>query len=357
VPDRVPISTYELVGYNSRSWENQEPSYARLMDYIRQHTDCICMWDPATNETILGTAAAVEAETRTERHSDATVTRRTMHAPGGTLFQTQTTVDGVHTVWRTERWCKSPADVDVALSVPYAPVDFDSSDLPRIRAEVANRGVLMSSVGDPLLYAAELMSLGDFTVWAMQETDHFARTIATIATRVFENLRRQVQAAPVDLYRICGPEYATPPFLPPTFFERFVQPYVMEMVQIIHGAGAGARVHCHGRIGRVLDAILATDADGLDPCEPPPDGDTTLADVKRRAGRRLCLFGNVELKLLEHGSAAKVEAAVRGCMDAAKPGGGYVIMPTAAPIDVPLAPRTEANYISFIDAALECGQY
>ena len=25
-PDRVPISTYELVGYNIAAWENQQPS-------------------------------------------------------------------------------------------------------------------------------------------------------------------------------------------------------------------------------------------------------------------------------------------------------------------------------------------
>jgi len=44
MPDRVPISSYELVGYNSQAWENREVSYAHLMDTIRASTDCICMW-------------------------------------------------------------------------------------------------------------------------------------------------------------------------------------------------------------------------------------------------------------------------------------------------------------------------
>jgi len=43
VPDRVPISTYELCGYNPDSFENQDPSYAGLMALIRTHTDCIYM--------------------------------------------------------------------------------------------------------------------------------------------------------------------------------------------------------------------------------------------------------------------------------------------------------------------------
>jgi len=357
VPDRVPISTYELVGFNSRAWENREPSYARLMGHIREHTDCICMWNPGSNEAFLGSSAQVDMDVSRERDGDMVVTRRIIHAPAGTLSQTEKVLDGVHTVWATERWCKSVEDVDAALSVPYEPLDYDGADRSRVRAEVADNGIVMSSVADPLLLAAELMAFGDFTVWATTETAHFARTVDLLSERVLENLRRMLDAAQVDLYRICGPEYATPPFLPPAFFDRFVEPYVSEMIGLIHSRGAMARLHCHGKIGSVLEAILRTGADGLDPCEPPPDGDVELEEVKRRAGDRMSLFGNLELKLLETGTAADVEEAVQQCMSAAKPGGGFVIMPTAAPINVPLAPRTEANYMRFIDTALKLGQY
>ena len=82
-----------------------------------------------------------------------------------------------------------------------------------------------------------------------------------------------------------------------------------------------------------------------------------MPEVKRRAGQRLCLFGNLQLKLLEHGTPEQVEEAVRGCMDAAKAGGGFVIMPTAAPISTPLPRQTAENYRVFIETALECGGY
>ena len=38
-PDRVPISTYELSGYNSQAFENNDPSYKTLMDAIREMTE------------------------------------------------------------------------------------------------------------------------------------------------------------------------------------------------------------------------------------------------------------------------------------------------------------------------------
>lgn len=215
----------------------------------------------------------------------------------------------------------------------------------------------MASLADPLLLAAELMEFGEYTIWAAKETDHFARTVAVLHERNQENLKRLLKANVVELYRICGPEYATPPYLPPALFRRFVVPYVTQMVETIHAAGGKVRFHCHGKVRQVLEMIVETGADALDPCEPPPDGDITLVELKRRAGDRLCLFGNLELKLLEHAAADDVEATVKQCMDSAKAGGGYVIMPTAAPINIPLAKKTEENYIRFIEAALEYGRY
>ncbi len=44
-------------------------------------------------------------------------------------------------------------------------------------------------------------------------------------------------------------------------------------------------------------------------------------------------------------------------MDQAKDGGGFVLIPTAGPINVPLSPKTEANYKALIDAGLEFGRY
>lgn len=356
-PDRVPISTYELVGYNSRAFENNDPSYANLMAAIREKSDCFCLWDPGSNETFLASSFPVEMDVQECREGNITVRKRTLHTPEGVLTQTTKIIDGVHTTWQTEHWCKSLRDVAAALSVPYEPLEYDVSDYARIKGEVGENGIIMVSLADPLWLAADLMSFQDYVVWARTDSESFARTVAVMHGRVMENLRRLLAVNVADLHRICGPEYATPPFLPPGCFERFVVPYVTEMVELIHSKGAKTRFHCHGRIGQVLDMVLETGADGLDPCEAPPDGDVVLGEVKRRVGGRMCLFGNLQLKVLEHGAAAEVEKAVEECMASAKRGGGYVIMPTAAPIHSPLAGKTEENYLRFIDAALKYGKY
>ena len=340
-----------------RAFENNEPSYARLMDAVREKTDCICMWGPQSNHKVFCSSHPVDIDVEEERVGDTTILRRTLHTPKGDLTNTSKIIDNVHTVWQTEHWCKDLDDVERALSVPYEPLVYDPSDYTRICEEVGDHGIIMDGAADALCVVAELMEFGAFTVWAMSETDHFARTMDAIHERNMENLRRALDANVADLYRICGPEYMTPPYLPPVFFERFVVPYVKEMVDLIHGRGSLVRLHCHGKIGQVLDCMIETGADAIDPCEAPPDGDIELADLKRRAGDRLCLCGNLELKLLELGSTEDVRRTVIDCMEAAKHDGGYIILPTAAPINVPLAKKSEENYLTFIDTALEHGAY
>jgi hypothetical protein len=365
IPDRVPINTYELAGLDSLDWYNQQPSYRGLMDYIREKTDCITNWNPrpATDsytcqERFLCSDFPVAIKTLTESTDAFERTTQVCHTPKGTLRSIQQRSQNVYTTWRAEHWCKSIEDVDKALSVPYEPAKYDASDLPRVRGELGDHGIILASVGDPAYLAADLMSFQDFLMWAYENTDHFAKTVEILAERVLENLRRNLDCCVVDAYRIVGPEYFTPPYLSPAFFKRFVLPHVAAMVDLIHSRGAKARIHCHGKIAKVLDMALATGCDGIDPCEPPPDGDMELRDVVQAClARRVSVWGNIELKLLETGSVAEVRAAVEQSMRAAKAGGGFVLMPTAAPINVPLSSKTEENYRAFIDAGLEFGSY
>ena len=365
IPDRVPINTYELAGRNSLDWYNQQPSYRGLMDYVRAHTDCITNWNPrpATDrytceERFLCSDYPVEIEARTESAGQFQRTTRICHTPKGDLRSVTQAAADVYTTWQVEHWCKSTADVDAALSVPYEPARYDASDLTRVRAELGDEGLVMASVGDPAYLAADLMSFQDYLMWAFEHTDHFARTVSVIAERVMENLRRQLDCCVLDVYRIVGPEYFTPPYLPPAMFQRFIVPHVAAMTRLIHERGGKVRLHCHGKMRHVLDMILETGCDGIDPCEPPPDGDIELDELKRRCqARGVSVWGNIELKLLEQATPAQVRAEVQKIMDQAKAGGGFVLMPTAAPINLPLAPKTQANYEAFIDAGLEFGRY
>ncbi len=376
VPDRVPVNTYELSGFDSRDWYNRQPAYARLMDRVRGDTDCITNWNPAIRapggaaDRSVGSGTAYLDHALAESSSPVPVERKvdsdgrreriteTAHTPSGPVRRVIQVEDGVNTIWQVEHWCKSTEDVDRVLSIPFEPLDYDASDHVRVRAELGDRGLVMASLSDPAYVAADLMSMEDFLVWAVSNLDHFARTVAILGERVKENLKRQLARCVVDAYRVCGPEYFTPPYHRPEMFERFVLPHVSDMVRIVHDAGALVRVHCHGKISRVLDMIIATGCDGVDPCEAPPAGDIALGEVKGRcAPAGVSVWGTVQLEMLEFAEAGIVRDHVRQCMTQAKAGGGYVLVPCAAPINADLSSRTESNYMTMIEAALEFGVY
>ena len=356
-PDRVPINTYELQGFNPHDWANGDSSYARLMQQIREYTDGIYNWGPSSNIRFLMSAYPVEMTTEVTREGEFEVTRRTLQTPKGPLTQVTKIKENVHTVWEIEHWCKSIEDVDRALSIPFEPPSYDGSAFQSVRDELGDHGIVMNSLVDPLLRAGKLMSFSNFTLWALTERDHFMRAVRTCHERTMECLRRELDSAVVDLYRICGPEYATPPYLPADYFREGVVPYVSEMVDLLHHRGAKARLHCHGKIATVLDMIVETGADAIDPCEPPPDGDIELADVKKRVGDKLCIFGNIELHALEQLDRNDIVKLVKEILRDAMEGGGFVLLPTAAPINTPLALRTEENYLAMIETALEYGRY
>lgn len=351
--DRVPISTYELSGWNENAWENKEPSYARLMDAIREYTDCIEMCDP-----YLDTGPDPNCETETWREGISVFTRRTYHAKDRDLTALYRVDEGVHTTWTIQHPLEDIGDIDAYLSLPDRTPRFDYGEFSRRRDRLGGRGVMMVSIGDPICQAANLFEMGTLLVHAITVPEKIRYLLDALHERQMHELRDILKNDMRDvLFRICGPEYATPPYLPPARFHDLVTAYLIPICREIREAGGIPRIHCHGKIGRVLDEFMLTCAEGLDPIEPPPDGDIGLAEVKKRCGDRFCLFGNIELRELETAEPDRIDHLVRRAMEEAKDGGGFVLMPTSAPLNVPLSARTRENYLRMFESALAHGRY
>jgi len=374
--DRVPISCYEMVGWDLDNWYNHQSSYRDLMQLVRDRTDCIYMGHlPGRMPGKLPDRVLVEKGEGAEKWRDCVTidrwregksefVRTTYHTPRGELTQLDRRDDDVFTTWTLEHPLKTIEDIDKYLSIEWELGDMDLNEFAADQRNLGEHGIMMASLPDPICVAAELYEMGQYLVHAVTQTKRIKYLMDVIHERHMLRLRTVMDAgtqAGVNwsevMFRICGPEYATPPYLSPEFFALLVTPYVKEMSDVMHEHGAKMRLHCHGRIGRVLNEIMKTDPDAIDPIEPPPDGDVPLGEVKKRIGDRVCLLGNLELKLLEHGKAEEVRQFVIDAMVQAKPGGGYVIMPTSSPINIPLSKKTEENYRIFIETALEYGEY
>ncbi|HPA48078.1 MAG TPA: uroporphyrinogen decarboxylase family protein [bacterium] len=350
--DRVPISSYEINPWDRENWYARQPSYARLCEHIRSHADCLWMVGaPGFNN-------AECPETVTEwRDGKSLYTKRIIRTPKGDL-QTVTRVDDdLHTIWMVEHPFKSIEDVDRYLSVPWEFGGCDMSGIERAKREIGDNGILLCDISDPICTPPDLFEFGNFLVAVFEHRKKLRELMDFLQERILTELEYQLQHGAGPFWRMYGPEYATPPYLPPELFKELVVDYDRPIIDLIHRYGGKVRLHCHGRISEVLDYFVEMGADATDPIEPPPQGDIELAEVKRRVGDKMILFGSMELCWLEYCTPQQIDEHVRVMMESAKEGGGYAILPTAAPINIPLKPETERNYIQMIDSALKYGQY
>lgn len=103
--------------------------------------------------------------------------------------------------------------------------------------------------------------------------------------------------------------------------------------------------------------IIRAKPDALEPIEPPPDGDITLAEVKEIGKGKICLVGNIEARhLLGNSTPQEIDRLVKEAIGAGVPGGGFILAPTAL---LPISKLTEhqaKNLLQYIESGLKYGK-
>ncbi|MCX6985042.1 MAG: hypothetical protein NT118_09890, partial [Lentisphaerae bacterium] len=255
-----------------------------------------------------------------------------------------------------EHLLKGVEDLEAWLGLPEEDIDFsnpDTSDFIKAEDDLGDTGIVMVESGDPLCIVASLFSMEEYTVIALTEKNLFHRALEKISKTLYTRTEAVAKALPGRLWRICGPEYATPPYLPPELFREYVVKYDKPMVDMIQKHGGYARIHCHGNIGKVLDDIIETGCVAIDPIEPPPQGDVELSYVRGKYGRHLTLFGNLEASDLENLAPREFEKKIIKALDegTAGAGRGFVLMPSACPYGRKLKPDIIKNYEKMVELA------
>jgi len=355
--DRPPVSFYEINGLDERADTPDpfniyaHPSWAPLIELARAQTDRIVM----RSVPLRGVPPDPLAElTTTETWLDGTTryTRRTIRHGRRVFTATDRRDQDVNTTWRIEHFLKGPDDLRAWLELP-APVFGGAPDMTGVlaaEAALGDTGIVMIDTADPLCLAADLFSMADYTVAAATEPVLFHRLLERFAAIFWPKTAAVAAAAPGHLWRIYGPEYASVPYLHPRFFPEYVVRYDTPMVQAIQRYGGFARIHSHGRLKVILDDIAATGCAGLDPIEPPPQGDMELRAVREKYGAQMVLFGNLEASDIENLPTPEFAAKIRRALTEGVGGRGFVLMPSACPYGRVLSPLALANYRMMVEA-------
>ena len=357
--DRPAVCFYELNGIDQKPDDRDQfniyshPSWRPLLDLTREKTDLIMLrgvaFDSVTPDPI---EEASTEQVRVENGRKTTI--REIETSSGTLTTRTRRDSDVNTSWTTEHLLKNIDDVHAYLSLPEpdAVGNADPQAVIDTEAEIGDSGIVMINSPDPLCLAASLFDFGLYTVLAMTETLLFRRLLDRFARRLLPRTEAASMALPGRLWRIYGPEYASPPYLPPALFHEYVCVYVKPMIEAIQRHGGYARIHSHGRLQSILDHIEEMGPDGLDPIEPPPQGDVELRYVRERYGSSMVLFGNIEASEIENLSEHDFRERAHRSVDegTSGEGRGFVLMPSSCPHGRKLSPLAIRNYETMIEA-------
>jgi uroporphyrinogen decarboxylase len=151
-----------------------------------------------------------------------------------------------------------------------------------------------------------------------------------------------------------GDDYAgdTGPLMSPNHFRDLFAPALKRVMGGFKELGLFVIKHTDGNLWPIIDMIVDSGIDCLDPIDPLAGMD--LGEVKKRYGQRIALKGNVDCAhLMTLGTPEQVVAATREALRIGAPGGGFILSSSNS---IHSAVKPE-NYMALMKTVADFGRY
>ena len=179
------------------------------------------------------------------------------------------------------------------------------------------------------------------------------RRLVEMSVTINLELAKEVVARGVKIV-YTGDDYASikTTLMSPKHFREFFYPGLKQVIQGFKELGLYVIKHTDGNIWPILDMIIDSGIDCLDPIDPSAGMD--LGEVKAIYGKRVALKGNVDCAhLLTFGTTDEVIEATKAALSKGMPNGGYILSSSNS-IHSSVKPE---NYVAMLRTLQEFGNY
>ena len=149
-----------------------------------------------------------------------------------------------------------------------------------------------------------------------------------------------------------GPELLIPPLVSFDDFEEFVFRFDKKICDLVKNSGGYIWMHCHGRVGRLLCRFADMGVDVINPLEPPPMGDVTMAEAVDRVGGRMGLEGNIEIGDIMTRTSGEMRSLIERAVREGSRSRRFILCASAGYMEVPCPPK---RYIDNLHTYLDHG--
>ena len=138
----------------------------------------------------------------------------------------------------------------------------------------------------------------------------------------------------------------------PKSFDEIFYPHFLKVIRGFKEMGLFVIKHTDGNIWSIIDKIIESGIDCLDPLEPRAGMD--IASVKRKYGNRIAIKGNVDCaKTLTFGTKEEVIEETKQCLRDGAPAWGFILSSSNS-IHSSVNPE---NYMAMLETLYKHGQY
>jgi len=357
--DRVPLQVRGVSAWDERWLEQKGPSFTELFEAVREHGDWAAGWGAGSGFFFSATdQIQSRAEVVDSGRPDYQLHRHIVETPEGPISsEVHVSTIGLPAM-ETKFWIETEEDLRRFRSIPYVPPEPEVAGFRELNDRLGDRGIVLTSIGmDPVGTVWALLGTEGMALWSALQRETIFELLEMFCERQLALFRYLLERGVGPFFAWTGPELALPPIHSPQDFREFVVAYDRPLCELIHSLGGLVHVHSHGSLNAILEGFAEMGVDCLHPLEAPPWGDVPLADAKRRIGDRVCLEGNVQIGDVFDLPTPQFEHVVRQTMADGKPGGGFILCPTASPYVPELSDRARDNYLAMLRIGLEMGEY
>lgn len=336
--------------YVRTGYPGNDPTYAQTKALMEAHTELKGSWHAGQLER------GPTIEQRTEP-GDADWDRRIriLHTPAGDLEAvTLVSRRNLPSMAQTH-FLKDRGDAEKFLSLPAPTYGGTAETFFAADRAMGDRGIVEVELGaNPGGTVAGLFGSETFAMMTVFERDIVHQLCQKILANRLNLLKHALSLGVGPYFKSHTQELIVPPLHGPVDFNDFNAKYDKPLFDEVHAAGGAVHVHCHARIGKVIQGFVDVGVDVLHPFEAPPMGDITAAQAKQVAGRRMCLEGNIQIADMYEKPPENIRQQVRDLIrDAFADRQGLIVCPTASPYLFGMGEQAFPQFKAMVETVLE----
>lgn len=218
--------------------------------------------------------------------------------------------------------------------------------------EHSGKKAVILHLNDVLSIPSRLMPFNEFLMKLIDDPETI-KTLVRMSVDINLEMAKEAKKRGIKIV-YTGDDYAynLGPIISPGKFRDIFFPELKRVISGYKELGLLVIKHTDGNIMSIIDMIIESGFDCIDPIDPIAG--MSLEQIKKKYGDRICIKGNVDCSsTLSFKSAKETIEETKNCLDIGMPGGGYILSSSNS-IHSSVKPE---NYRAMLETLKQFGQY